>query len=227
MTSSSINIESQNTMTIIESQSRVTDLESQNTVTDLESQNTVTDLESQNTVTDIESQNTVTDIESQNTIPVNLSDTPLTTLNSEHELRSGVFGCVLCLLIVILFPFTFCDLYYAFNSISCQNDPTGVGFTLATWLQVLGFYTIGMVVFMTICNLLSFKYECFVIIITIMEYVSSLFSFAWLIVGCVIFWKYLEPSGNCSSDISNYMWTRLIIGIILYVSTIFQSKKQK
>ena len=212
MISSSINIESQNTITIIESQSRVTDLESQNTVTDLESQNTVTDLES------------------QNTIPVNFSTTPLTTLNSNHEIRneeSGVFGCVLCLLIVILFPFTFCDLYYAFNSISCQNDPTGIGFTLATWLQVFGFYIIGIVVFITICNLLSFKYECFVIIIAIMQYASSLFSFAWIIVGCVMFWKYLEPSGNCSSDISNYMWTRLIIGLICIISTIFQSKKQK
>lgn len=211
MISSSINIESPNTMTIIESQIRVTDLESQNTITDLESQNIVND------------------IESQNTIPVNFSTTPLTTLNSDYEIRnegSSVFGCVLCLLIVILFPFTFCDLYYAFNSISCQNDPTGLGFTLATWLQVCGFYIIGIVVFMTICNLLSFKYECFVIIISIMQYLSSLFSVAWLIVGCVMFWKYLEPSGNCSSDISNYMWARLIIGIIS-VSATFQSKKEK
>ena len=200
-------------------------INNKNTIINIESQNTIAIIESHRT-NDLESQ---TDIESQDTIPVHFSTAPLATFNSDHEIKnegSGVFGCVLCLLIVILFPFTFCDLYYAFNSISCQNDPTPVGITLATWLQVFGFYIIGIVVFMTICNLLSFRYKCFAIILAIMQYASSLFSVAWLIVGCVIFWRYLEPSGNCSSDIANYMWARLIIGIIS-VSATFQSKKHE
>ena len=187
--------------------------------------------------------NTV-DIESQITQPYNstilysitMGEQPTIVNGEQHAHNSiqpiknegyAIFSCILCLLIVILFPFIFCDLYYSFNSISCQNDSTPIGFTLATWLQVCGFYTIGSIIFITLCAVLSLKYECMIIILTIVQYTSSLFSFAWLIVGCVMFWRYLEPSGNCNSDISNYMWARLIIGIVCVFATLQTNKKEK
>jgi FtsH-binding integral membrane protein len=62
--------------------------------------------------------------------------------------------------------------------------------------------------------------------VVVLQYVYSLFSFAWLIVGCVMFWRYLDPSGNCNSNVSNYMWARLIIGLVGVFFSSQNSKKE-
>ena len=45
---------------------------------------------------------------------------------------------------------------------------------------------------------------------------------AWLIVGSVLFWRHIRPSGLCGGAINGYMWANLIIGFVhLIAITIF------
>ena len=141
------------------------------------------------------------------------------------------YSCVGITVLALLSPFIICDLYFAFGSISCQHDTNPVGITLSTWLEVAGFSLIGLIgsyVLMvgTIaccqCNPES------MIIFAPIQWAFSAFSFAWLIVGCVLFWRYLDPSGNCARDVSDYMWARLIIGLIgVFVAAKTGDKKKK
>lgn len=130
------------------------------------------------------------------------------------SVEANGFCCIWFLIILFVFPFIFCDLYYAYNSISCQHDTTSIGFTLSTWLGVAGFsqlvfiLSFGLTIFLiTCCESIEF-------LLILFQWLYCLLSLSWLIVGCVMFWHYLEPTGNCDNDISYYMWARLIIGLV-------------
>ena len=138
-----------------------------------------------------------------------------------------VFTASLIVLFLIL-PFIFCDLYFAYNDISCQHDSNPIGFNLSTWLEVSGWSLLGFM-----C-LLAMFFVCVglesngIVPVVIIQMFYSLFSFAWLIVGCVMFWRYLDPSGNCNSNVSNYMWARLIIGLVgVFLSSCVSNKRDK
>lgn len=45
------------------------------------------------------------------------------------------------------------------------------------------------------------------------KYILYMFGTAWLILGCVLFWGYTDIS-QCSSNIHDYMFARLIFGIV-------------
>lgn len=143
-----------------------------------------------------------------------------------NENIQGISFCAILITIISELPFIVCDLYFSYNSISCQYNPTPIGFDLSTWLKVSGFSVLGYIGYAIILLILSIKYEWIKILISVTKYLVALFFLAWLIVGSVMFWKYLEPSGTCNSDISNYMWARLII-CLLGVLGMFKSSDKK
>ncbi len=135
-------------------------------------------------------------------------------------------SCVVITVLMLITPFIICDLYFAYNDISCQHDSNPIGFNLSTWLAVSGWSMVG---FLGLFGILLICVGCKPkgsIPVVILQYAYSLFAFAWLIVGCVMFWRYLDPSGNCNSNVSNYMWARLIIGLVGVFFSSQNSKKE-
>ena len=119
------------------------------------------------------------------------------------------YACISLLFILCIgavLSFVIVDLYFAYNSNSCQSiSNTGVGFTLGAWLQVDGYCMLVSVVISLLVSKTPLKFAT--------ETVFRLFFLAWTIVGAVMFWHYLGPSGACGKSLSDYMWARLIIGL--------------
>lgn len=161
------------------------------------------------------------DIESQTQPrpPSIVKNNKVAAVNSDKDSSNNltycaVFSTIIIVLLIFTLPFIVCDLYYSYNSISCQNESTPIGFDLATWLKVSGFSGLGYLVLAIIFSTISIKHEWAVFVMKIIKFLFSLYYMVWLIIGCVLFWKYLEPSGSCNSSVSDYMWARLIIGLI-------------
>jgi hypothetical protein len=122
------------------------------------------------------------------------------------------------LVIIIGLPFIFTDLYYAYSPDSClvYNIPNMP--KLETWLFVSGWYSmtgiiITIIVFVSFLQL-NIGINNNNLIIIYMKIFCSLFNLLWMIIGSVIFWRYLEPIRMCSNSLSIYMWIRLIFGLL-------------
>ena len=179
------------------------------------------------TIADIESQST--NHSTDNVKPQKVNTAPIKS-DSAFALCCA-YSCVGFTVIVLLSPFIICDLYFAFNSISCQHVETPIGITLTTWLLTAGFSLVGLIVTFALGLGVIACCGCdkdSMILFVPIQWAFSLFSFAWLIVGCVLFWRYLDPSGDCARDVSDYMWARLIIGLIgVFISSKSGDKKKK
>ncbi len=134
--------------------------------------------------------------------------------NCCFSLESAIIFCVGLYLITFVFSFLIGDLYFANSYISCQSTRLSIGLTLGKWLEVSGF-TCFLLVFLVIkwfylfiCNQDPDYY-------TIGIGVSySIFSLAWLIIGCLIYWNYIKPSNICDPQIIKYMELRIWFGLI-------------
>lgn len=125
-------------------------------------------------------------------------------------------------LLLSSFPFIVCDFYYADRDYSCIWIPISsynINFPLQRWLRVDGamlisFVTVMLIIAIMIC--LSQGCECLYPVHALIGGIISLFRLAWLIVGAVLFWGYLNKSGGlCAPNIRNYMFANLIIGLVL------------
>lgn len=134
--------------------------------------------------------------------------------NANEECQRTCMLCSSTLFVGLFFlPFIVCDLYWGFPLIynsSCQYSKTGFDLNLAQWLRVDGITMICMYVFFVLCAVAPIHELIMILFSTLFQF----FSFAWLIVGSVMFWRDLAPSTLCYTDLSNYMWARLIIGIL-------------
>ncbi len=136
--------------------------------------------------------------------------------------------CLVIFLLLFVFPFLLGDLYFSNNHISCQNEKTPVGITLSTWLEVSGYsifcqiILIGALMILFIRNLDPGFYT------GLFGVCYCIFSFVWLIIGCVIYWVYINPEKICDSYMTKYMTLRLTIGLtsvfVLFVISIIQYK---
>lgn len=123
-----------------------------------------------------------------------------------------VIGCFNCAFIV---P----DLIFAYEGSLCVLSPVeGFSFNLSVWLQVDAYTRIGIVVLLFIVAIIScISLEkgakmgiCALCIIML----YSIFALAWTIVGSVMFWGKLNPSGVCFGRVRAYMYALLIISYI-------------
>lgn len=112
------------------------------------------------------------------------------------------------------------DLIFANQGSDCvRSSVPGFPFTLETWLRVDAYTRIGIFIFLLIvaiatCASLAFGailiglYSCIFIL-------YSLFSIAWFIVGAIMFWGHLNPSGKCTGGVQIYMHIMLISTILM------------
>ena len=141
---------------------------------------------------------------------------PIRVSSSETRLIKFVS---LFVILILVFPLSFCDLYFAVNDNSCVNLPAGkLAITMQTFLLVNGIYSFIMfgIVSVVICcaNLERLEESVgFKFISMIFETVIKLFSMAWIIIGSIIFW-HLMDSSKCSDTTYNYLFASLVIRIV-------------
>ena len=124
------------------------------------------------------------------------------------------------ILLLLSFPFIVCDFYYANNDYSCVWAPIQsykINFPLQRWLRVdgammLAFLVVMLIIAITIC--VSPACDWMYPVHAIVGGILAVFRFAWLIVGAVLYWGYLNKAGLCASNIRGYMFANLIIGFL-------------
>ena len=144
---------------------------------------------------------------------------------------SGYLWCIFAVLLCLNIPFIFCDFVFA-GSGNCVNDNVpGIYFTLATWLIVEGALRCSLVgLFLLSAIIACCNLECAIklLICTFCIMIPySLFSLAWYIIGAVMFWGNLNKEGNCSGQVSGYMWALLILGFIGTLGNCCQSVQSR
>jgi len=142
----------------------------------------------------------------------------------------GMF-CIFLIFITITIPFYIADLSFAYTDTSCVSTSIPMTITLKDWLLVDGYFGLSVWFFVLFFGFIgSYNYNVSFIdstekIHNIIRIPIALFAISWLIVGSVIFWKYLEPTSQCNKSISDYMWARLIIGYLSHYN--FKSRNNR
>jgi hypothetical protein len=158
-----------------------------------------------------------------------LSNPVYISINKENTSIVDILKTLLVFIIGL--PFIVTDLYYAYSSDSCliytiPNLPN-----LQTWLFIDGFFSIiGIVVTIIViaCFLqLNIAINNENVTIICMKIIFSFLNLLWMIIGSVIFWKYLEPIHSCSSSLSIYMWIRLMFGLLSVFTICFIKKNEQ
>lgn len=148
-----------------------------------------------------------------------------TTIDRNSEKAAGkglgamIAGISICFGIFNL-AFIVPNLIYAYEGTECVTfvPDEGISFNLATWLEVDAYMRISIVSLLLIVAIVScMSLEagagmllCSFCIILI----YSLFQVAWLIVGSVLFWGQLNPTGICYGPVQTYLYALLIISYI-------------
>lgn len=144
---------------------------------------------------------------------------------------SGLFWYAVCFF-VIFFPFLVCDLYYAYRDTSCVYIrstsfgflPFGIRFSLRVWLQVDGYLILAFILIFLIIGALAWGIpgvQCFYGVWEWTHIFFIIWRTTWLIVGSVIFWKNINPTGACQRNVKHYMFAVLIIGYVWLCVEIF------
>jgi hypothetical protein len=149
-------------------------------------------------------------------------------------------ACVSLTVTLLLSPFAICDVYYAVTDNSCVNESQAshnLNITLRSYLLASGIIAFS---FIGLLNFSIFIFDLdmtksttrsrsrlvdndnetlFHIVLNIANVFVRTFGFAWLILGCVLFWAYTNLS-DCSQSIHDYLFTRFILAIIFTCFTI-------
>lgn len=130
------------------------------------------------------------------------------------------------ILAVCNLAFAIPDLIYAYQGSECVTlIPEGFSFGMATWLAVDGYLRLASLalvliilgIYYCISSSTGDKFATFGVILFILY---SLFSLSWLIVGSVMYWGKLNPTGVCYGPVNSYIYALLCIS---YVSIICNS----
>ncbi len=145
-----------------------------------------------------------------NSIVINIDDN-IYDISKKDKMNINI--CTIVCIFTILLPFTICDLYFGFNEQPCLTTKfNGINFGIGTWLKTLGFMNI---IFILLLVITQFQSENLSICMTIsIQLIFSFFSIIWTIIGAVLFWRYIEPDNLCDKQLTGYLWTRLILGLI-------------
>lgn len=131
-------------------------------------------------------------------------------------------GAVDLILFLAAIPFGVCDLFYSYRDHSCvwiDIANTKIRFPLQVWLRVDGGVLLGMAALILLFGLIlccnPIGCEGLFWFHNVLTFIFALFRLAWLIVGSIMFWGYLNKFPLCDSPIRWYMWANLIIGFVL------------
>lgn len=139
--------------------------------------------------------------------------------------------CFALIIIFIMSPIIFCDLYFGFTDSSCSREqPDELAITLKLYLLVSGFVGLSAMIGILTgisCfepNEISETGICFICCGSVAFICATLFNIVWNILGAVVFWGYIYGNGNCNKTFSTYVFVSLIIK---FVSVLFSYQFNK
>lgn len=151
-------------------------------------------------------------------------------------------GSQFTLFMFLVFPFIFCDLYFAYTDDSCVHKPIpGIDLNLFIYLTVDGYVNLGAWIVIASSNiaiccyhyysvdegdLMDVLYEFTLGPIVCVLKLLSLFGVGWTIAGAVLFWGTLNPT-ECSHPMYKYVFAKLIIKLVLYLWQLNSDKNKK
>ncbi len=107
------------------------------------------------------------------------------------------------------------------DQVDCVTDIVSI----LTWLIVKGSVGLFVVIFLSV--LVTSKNDCCIGLATIFAipfYLAYVFSFAWLIIGSVVFWR--DCSHLSPRPVNTMMWCSLTIGYVsVYLQWVTSNKK--
>lgn len=111
------------------------------------------------------------------------------------------------------------DLIFANQQSDCvRSSVPNISLTLETWLKTDGYVRIGLLIaLMLIAIFFCLSKEVgtvLLIMYVVFMVIVSIFFFAWAIVGAIMFWGHLNPSGVCSGGVQVYMHVILIVSFV-------------
>lgn len=131
------------------------------------------------------------------------------------------YGSISIVFLVVNTPFVIASLIFASQDSTCATSHMeGIPFNLRTWLLVDSFFRIlvFLTLLITICYHLSNPDGTFDHLYDLRwSFIGAygLFTISWVIVGGVIFWGKLAPSGACEGQVSAYTNSLLIITLVI------------
>jgi len=143
--------------------------------------------------------------------------------------------------IIFIFPFIFCDLYFAYTDDSCVHKPIpGIDLNLFIYLTVCGYVSLGLTLFIILSDIfifyhhyspddeevMSMFYEFALGPVAIVLKILSIFGLGWTIAGAVLFWGTLNPT-DCSSPIYKYVFAQLIIKLSFHIYGVKSKSDEK
>jgi hypothetical protein len=151
--------------------------------------------------------------------------------NHQQEVNQikAVKVCLCTVIVIFLTPLMVCDLYYGFSGDECLDEyPEQIHLNLKKYLLVCGFLSLFNMIYMIIStSLISQNDEMNTIIMVINVGVSfsmGVLLLVWNIIGAIIFWQFIFPEHSCNESLTNYLFTSIIIKLVItWVS--FASRK--
>lgn len=150
-------------------------------------------------------------------------------INNDNEVLSGstdqfqsheniLIKCLATSLVIVMCsPVIIADLYYAYSDNSCvyiRHD--ALDLTMKQYLLVGGYSNISILL-ISLYYMVSYRYRdqhARIYLNTFsytISYLGNVFNLIWDILGGVIFWDAVYKSGLCSKNITQYLFTSLII----------------
>lgn len=123
------------------------------------------------------------------------------------------------IIFIFVFPFIFCDFYFAINDKSCVSQNLDkIYVNMYDYLLVSGIYgsitlIISIIIIFTYDVIDNNRNTFIYMYMTIFGYINKIINISWTIIGAVIFWSYMDNS-ICSKNVYNYIFASLIIRFV-------------
>jgi hypothetical protein len=121
---------------------------------------------------------------------------------------------------LVMVPFAICDVYFGTLDNTCLSQSQyehNLAITMKTYLLssgIIEFILYGFIALLALCfDTQVSDTDALEVFGACTKYILYLFGTAWLVLGCVLFWAYTDIS-QCSANIHDYMFARLILGIV-------------
>jgi len=146
-----------------------------------------------------------------------------------HELLRDEVLKIIIIIMAILFiiPFVGFDLYFAINDNSCVNIyPNNLNINIKLYLLVSGLSSITGIIILIISliylidKIIKKNITSYYITSNIINIVALLYTLIWNIIGAILFWGIIYPSGKCNSDIATYLFISLVIKLTIVISNL-------
>ena len=148
-----------------------------------------------------------------------------TTTYCDSNTTTAIFVSF-CVSLFIFSGFIISDFAFAYpTEVSCQDIKSKkMDLNLRQWLATDGFIFVFSLLFVTLSPLFG-ENKCGTMLSKIILILVRLFMTSWTIVGAVLFWRDIEPTGQCSIPVASYMWSRLLILIIGFAISFLNREK--